>query len=100
MHRHGDRQAIIGLLRDAVEILRAEGRTNPIMMSVRLQMRVADHPARTAGLAILLDHVRNRDDEFVEFPTPVSLRHYRGCSPGPHTPPLSTYDERLVRSKA
>ncbi len=91
---------MIGLLRDTVEILRAEGRKNPKMMSVGLYTRVADHPARTAGLALLLDHVRNRDHGFVEFPTPVALRPYRGCSPGPHTPPLFTYDERLVRSKA
>ncbi|MCC7272306.1 MAG: allantoinase PuuE [Alphaproteobacteria bacterium] len=49
-------------VRDAFDVLYAEGRTQPKMMSVGLHMRLIGHPARAAGLMRLLDHVaRHRD---------------------------------------
>ena len=53
------------LLRDAVDFLRDEGRRSPRMMSVGLHLRLAGHPARAAGLARLLDHVRRCGDVWV-----------------------------------
>ncbi len=44
--------------RDAFDVLYAEGRTQPKMMSVGLHMRLIGHPARAAGLARFLDYVR------------------------------------------
>ncbi|MGE0717751.1 MAG: allantoinase PuuE [Alphaproteobacteria bacterium] len=49
-------------VRDAFDVLYAEGRTQPKMMSVGLHMRLIGHPARAAGLMRLLDHIgRHRD---------------------------------------
>ena len=48
------------LLRDAVDFLREEGGGAPRMMSVGFHLRLAGHPARPAGLARPLDHVRDR----------------------------------------
>jgi len=44
--------------RDAFDMLYAEGRTQPKMMSVGLHMRMIGHPARAAGLARFLDYVQ------------------------------------------
>lgn len=45
------------LLRDAFDVLYAEGADSPKMMSVGLHPRVIGHPARSLGLARFLDHV-------------------------------------------
>jgi putative urate catabolism protein len=44
-------------LKDAFDVLYAEGETIPKMLSVGLHCRVAGHPGRTAGLARFLDYV-------------------------------------------
>ncbi|BBK39678.1 polysaccharide deacetylase [Allostella sp. ATCC 35155] len=44
-------------LRDAFDVLYAEGATQPRMMSVGLHQRLVGHPARAAGLMRFLDHV-------------------------------------------
>jgi allantoinase len=48
-------------LRDAFDVLYAEGATAPRMMSVGLHMRLAGRPGRAAGLARFLDHVLKHD---------------------------------------
>ena len=53
------------VLRDAIDFLRDEGKVTPRMMSVGLHLRLAGHPARAAGLARLLDHVRGCGDVWV-----------------------------------
>jgi len=47
--------------RDAFDVLYHEGRTQPKMLSIGLHMRLIGHPARTAGLLRLLDHIRRFD---------------------------------------
>ncbi|WP_333929555.1 polysaccharide deacetylase family protein [Bradyrhizobium sp. CCBAU 11361] len=48
-------------LKDAFDMLHAEGASAPKMMSVGLHTRIAGHPGRAAGLARFLDHVAKRD---------------------------------------
>lgn len=52
-------------LRDAFDVLYAEGETHPKMMSVGLHMRLIGHPARALGLARFLDHVQKHADVWV-----------------------------------
>ncbi len=54
-----------GFLKNAVDVLHAEGATQPKMMSVGLRMRLIGHPARAAGLARFLDYVANMPDVWV-----------------------------------
>ena len=53
------------LLRDSVDFLLREGRTQPSMMSVGLHLRLAGHPARAAGLERFLDYVTETKDVWV-----------------------------------
>ena len=57
----GGGQAFYDLLRDAFEVLHAEGEVSPKMMSVGLHPRVVGHPARSASLGRFLDYVASRD---------------------------------------
>ena len=52
-------------LRDAFDVLYAEGSLAPKMMSVGLHMRLAGRPGRAAGLARFLDHVLKHDRVWV-----------------------------------
>jgi allantoinase len=52
-------------LRDALDVLRAEGAQRPKMMSVGMHARLLGHPARAAGLARFLDHVKSLPDVWV-----------------------------------
>jgi len=52
-------------LRDAFDVLYAEGRHLPKMMSVGLHLRVVGHPARAAGLERFLDHVARHEGVWV-----------------------------------
>jgi allantoinase len=52
-------------LRDAFDMLYAEGAQTPRMMSVGMHMRILGHPARAAGLARFLDHVSRHDKVWV-----------------------------------
>ena len=49
-------------LKDAADMLYAEGATSPKMMSIGLHMRTAGHPGRASGLARLLDYFKRFDD--------------------------------------
>ena len=48
-------------VRDAFDMLYAEGAQTPRMMSIGMHMRILGHPARAAGLARFLDHVSRHD---------------------------------------
>jgi len=52
-------------LRDAFDVLYAEGAEAPKMMSVGLHMRLAGRPGRAAALARFLDHVQRHDRVWV-----------------------------------
>jgi len=52
-------------LRDAFDMLHAEGAQAPRMMSVGMHMRILGHPARASGLARFLDYVASRDKVWV-----------------------------------
>ncbi len=52
-------------LKDAFEVLYAEGETRPKMMSVGLHCRLAGRPGRFAALCRFLDHVQRRDDVWI-----------------------------------
>jgi putative urate catabolism protein len=52
-------------LRDTFDLLYAEGKTAPKMMSVGLHARLAGRPGRAAALARFLDHVAGRDDVWI-----------------------------------
>jgi peptidoglycan/xylan/chitin deacetylase (PgdA/CDA1 family) len=49
-------------MRDAIDVLRAEGATAPKMLSIGLHMRIIGQPARAAGLLRLLDYVLKYND--------------------------------------
>lgn len=48
-------------LRDAFDVLYAEGETTPKMMSIGLHCRLAGRPGRSAALARFLDYVQSHD---------------------------------------
>jgi len=52
-------------LRDAFDMLYAEGATQPKMMSVGLHMRLVGHPARAVGLQKFLDYVQRFPDVWI-----------------------------------
>ena len=52
-------------LRDAFELLYAEGKTAPKMMSVGLHARLTGRPGRAAALARFLDHVASREGVWI-----------------------------------
>jgi putative urate catabolism protein len=52
-------------LRDAFDVLYAEGQDAPKMMSVGLHCRLAGRPGRTAGLMRFLDHIARHDRVWV-----------------------------------
>ena len=52
-------------LKDAFEVLYAEGKTTPKMMSIGLHTRLAGRPGRAAALARFLDHIARREDVWI-----------------------------------
>lgn len=52
-------------LRDAFDVLYAEGAERPKMLSVGLHCRLAGRPGRSAPLARFLDYVREHDDVWI-----------------------------------
>jgi len=52
-------------LRDAFDVLYAEGASAPKMMSVGLHCRLAGRPGRAAALVRFLDHIARRNDVWV-----------------------------------
>jgi len=74
-------------LRDAFDVLYAEGRTAPKMMSVGLHMRLAGRPGRAAGLARFLDHVLKHEGVWICRRVDIA-RHWIATHP---------YAERKIR---
>jgi putative urate catabolism protein len=52
-------------LKDAFDVLYAEGKTAPKMMSVGLHARLAGRPGRAAALGRFLDYIGGRDDVWI-----------------------------------
>ncbi len=52
-------------LKDAFDVLYAEGKTTPKMMSVGLHTRLAGRPGRAAALARFLAHISGREDVWI-----------------------------------
>jgi len=65
-------------LRDAFDILYAEGEHAPKMMSVGLHCRLAGRPGRASGLIRFLDHVAKHDRVWVARRIDIA-RHWRGA---------------------
>ena len=68
--------------RDAFDLLYAEGRTQPKMLSIGLHMRLIGHPARAAGLQRLLDHIARFDGVWVTRRLDIA-RHWAANFPAP-----------------
>lgn len=71
-------------LRDAFDVLYAEGAEAPKMLSVGLHCRLAGRPARTAALARFLDHVLAHDRVWVTRRIDIA-RHWIDHHPPPST---------------
>jgi allantoinase len=69
-------------LRDAVDLLRREGATQPKMMSVGLHLRITGHPGRAAGLERFLDHVAALPDVWICRRLDIA-RHWHAHHPPP-----------------
>jgi allantoinase len=67
-------------LRDAFDVLYAEGAEQPKMMSVGLHMRIIGHPARSGGLARFMDYVQRRDRVWICRRDEIA-RHWRKTFP-------------------
>jgi putative urate catabolism protein len=67
-------------LRDAFDVLYAEGATAPKMMSVGLHMRLAGRPGRAAGLARFLDHVIKHEGVWICRRVDIA-RHWMATHP-------------------
>ena len=52
-------------LKDAFDVLYAEGETAPKMLSIGLHCRLSGRPARAAALARFLDYVQQHSDVWV-----------------------------------
>jgi len=52
-------------LRDTLDTLREEGKTQPRMMNVGMHLRILGHPGRSAGLARFLDYARGLPDVWI-----------------------------------
>jgi peptidoglycan/xylan/chitin deacetylase (PgdA/CDA1 family) len=52
-------------LKDTFDVLYAEGKTHPKMMSVGLHTRLAGRPGRAAALGRFLDYICGRDDVWI-----------------------------------
>jgi putative urate catabolism protein len=64
-------------LRDAFDVLYAEGDSAPKMMSVGLHCRLAGRPGRAAGLARFLDHVGRHDRVWVTTRLDIARHWHR-----------------------
>ena len=64
-------------LRDAFDLLYAEGESAPKMMSVGLHFRLAGRPGRAAGLARFLDHLARHDGVWVATRLDIARHWHR-----------------------
>jgi peptidoglycan/xylan/chitin deacetylase (PgdA/CDA1 family) len=69
-------------LRDAFDVLYAEGADRPRMMSVGLHMRLAGRPGRLRGLLRFLDHVARHDRVWICRRIDIA-RHWIANHPAP-----------------
>lgn len=69
-----------GFLKDAFDMLYAEGAKSPKMMSVGLHMRLVGHPARAAGLQRFLDYVMSREGVWITRRIDIA-EHWRRTHP-------------------
>jgi peptidoglycan/xylan/chitin deacetylase (PgdA/CDA1 family) len=67
-------------MKDAIDVLRAEGSSAPKMLSIGLHMRIIGQPARAAGLLRLLDHVMLYQDVWLCSRIDIA-RHWRAVHP-------------------
>ena len=67
-------------LRDAFDVLYAEGEHTPRMMSVGLHCRLAGRPGRLAALARFIEHIRRFDDVWYGRRIDIA-RHWRAAHP-------------------
>lgn len=67
-------------LKDAFDVLYAEGETAPKMLSIGLHCRLAGRPARTAALARFLDYVQGHDRVWIARRVDIA-RHWRDVHP-------------------
>jgi peptidoglycan/xylan/chitin deacetylase (PgdA/CDA1 family) len=70
------------LVRDAFDVLYREGATQPKMMSVGMHMRIIGHPARTAGLWRLLDHIQKHSGVWITRRIDIA-NHWKATHPIP-----------------
>lgn len=69
-------------IRDAVDVLHREGRTQPKMLSVGLHPRIIGHPARASGLERLLDYLGGLPDVWVARRKDIAA-HWIATHPSP-----------------
>ena len=65
---------------DSFEVLAAEGRSTPRMMSIGLHPRVIGHPGRVVGLMKFLDHLAGRSDVWIARRGDIAA-HWRTVMP-------------------
>ena len=68
-------------MRDAFDVLWAEGAEHPRLMSISLHLRVSGHPARFAGVARLLDYIQNQPQVWLCTREQVADHWYRAFPP-------------------
>ena len=66
--------------RDAFDMMREEGATQPKMMNVGMHLRLLGHPARAAGLARLLDYMASFNDVWLCRRIDIA-EHWRAVHP-------------------
>jgi putative urate catabolism protein len=69
-------------LRDAFDVLYAEGETTPKMMSIGLHCRLAGRPGRAAALARFLDYVQKHDRVWICKRVDIANHWYQHHFPG------------------
>jgi putative urate catabolism protein len=75
-------EAWFSYMRDAFDLLYAEGATAPKMMSIGLHCRLAGRPGRAPALARFMDHVLNHDRVWVATREQIA-RHWMKAHPAP-----------------
>jgi allantoinase len=73
----GDGDQFFAYLRDAFDVLHAEGELAPKMMSVGLHCRLVGRPGRLASLARFLDHVARHDRVWVATRLDIARHWHR-----------------------
>lgn len=69
-------------LKDAFDVLHAEGAERPKMLSIGLHCRLTGRPARAAALARFLDYVQSKDGVWVAKREEIA-EHWRKTHPAP-----------------